>query len=374
MGVADRPLRITFVLPFAALSGGVRVIATYAKVLTDQGHEVFVVSAARSKRGRLRKLWRRLVGRPVKYKQHSPLFAPLGARHIFYDPDRPFDPDVVPDGDAVFATWWRTADMVAALPPAKGAKFYLLQDYEAFSFQPVDQVAASYQLPMHKIAVSSYIRDAIVARHGPTEIEVINNAVDLDQFAAPPREKSDALVVGFLYNTHPRKRMDVVIEAIKQARARYPDLQCIAFGGLPPSPKQPLPDWVRFHQAPAQDQIPQLYQACDLWLFPSEHEGFGLPLLEAMASRTPVLASPAGAAPDLIDEQNGTLLPAGADAQVFCNHILRFAAMDPAEWQRYSQAAFQTAQHNDWLRSANRLAKAIRRAAPDRQEAAGNTV
>lgn len=358
----DKPLRITFVLPFAALSGGVRVIATYARVLSEMGHEVHVVSAARSRRRELRNLWYRLTGRKykAKYKQHSPLFAPLGDRHIFYNPDRPFDPAVVPDGDAVFATWWRTTDKVMALPAAKGRKFYMLQDYEAFAFQPVDEVAATYQLPMHKIAVSGYIRDEIIARHGPLEIEVVNNAVDLGQFAAPPRQKSSGLTVGFLYNTHPRKRIDIAIEALKRARAQYPDLKVIVFGGLPPSIKVPLPDWFQFHQAPPQDKIPKLYQACDLWLFPSEHEGFGLPLLEAMASRTPVLATPAGGAPDLIDGKNGILLPAGSDAQVFCDHILKFAEMTPEAWQGYSDAAYATAQDNDWSSSAQRLVDTIR--------------
>lgn len=367
----DKPLRITFVLPFAALSGGVRVIATYARVLSELGHEVHVVSAARSRRRELRNLWYRLTGRKykAKYKQHSPLFSSLGNRHIFYNPDRPFDPTVVPDSDAVFATWWRTADKVMALPAAKGKKFYMLQDYEAFAFQPVDEVAATYQLPMHKIAVSGYIRDEIVARHGPLEIEVINNAVDLEQFAAPPREKSTGLTVGFLYNTHPRKRIDIAIEALERARAQYPELKAIVFGGLPPSIKVPLPDWVRFHQAPSQDQIPKLYQACDLWLFPSEHEGFGLPLLEAMASRTPVLATPAGGAPDLVDGKNGVLLPAGSDAQVFCDYILKFAAMTPETWQGYSQSAFDTAQQNDWSSSAQRLVDTIRRSLQNGTEA-----
>ena len=37
-------MKITFVLAFAGLAGGVRVIATYAKMLADLGHEVTVVS------------------------------------------------------------------------------------------------------------------------------------------------------------------------------------------------------------------------------------------------------------------------------------------------------------------------------------------
>jgi glycosyltransferase involved in cell wall biosynthesis len=365
-------MRITFILPFAALAGGVRVIATYARVLSEQGHDVYVLSAARSKRGRVRKMWLRMTGRKhkIKVKKDSPLLKTLGTRHILYDPDRPFDPNVVPDSDAVFATWWQTADMVAALPAAKGQKFYMLQDYEAFEFQPVDEVTATYRLPMHKIAVSSYIRDEITAKHGPMQIDVVNNAVDFGQFSSAPRTKPRNMTVGFLYNTHPRKQIGLAIDAVNLARQKFPDLRVIAFGGFAPSPDVPLPDGTDYHQAPDQNDIPKLYQSCDLWLLTSEKEGFGLPILEAMASRTPVLATPAGAAPDLIDGTNGVLMPEGAGPEEFCAQILAFADMKDDQWQTYSDAAYRTAQRNDWPTAARRLVETIT-SATDHDEETG---
>ena len=78
-----------------------------------------------------------------------------------------------------------------------------------------------------------------------------------------------------------------------------------------------------------------------------------------LLSRTPVLATPAGAAPDLIDGTNGVLLPAGSDADAFCSEILSFARMKNDRWQRYSDAAYQTAQCNDWHEAARTLTTTI---------------
>ena len=49
---------------------------------------------------------------------------------------------------------------------------------------------------------------------------------------------------------------------------------------------------------PAED-IPSLYQEAEAFVFPSFYEGFGLPLLEAMACECPVIASQAGSLPEV---------------------------------------------------------------------------
>jgi glycosyltransferase involved in cell wall biosynthesis len=64
-----------------------------------------------------------------------------------------------------------------------------------------------------------------------------------------------------------------------------------------------------FHR-PAQNELRSHYAACDAWLFGSRLECFGLPMLEAMACRTPVIAVPVGAAPDLLATGAGELVPA----------------------------------------------------------------
>ncbi|MEM8729299.1 MAG: glycosyltransferase family 4 protein [Pseudomonadota bacterium] len=356
-------MRITFILPFASLSGGIRVVATYAHELTEAGHEVHVISRPlRVKTSRLRTLLNAMVwfSRPTRERRATPLLDFLGDRHRVLDRFRPVQAADVPDSDAVIATWWETARSVAGFPASKGKKFYLLQDYEIFENLPAKDVVESYQLPLNKIAVSGYIRNCIAQNHGVGNITIIPNAVDTRQFDAPIRRRTDPLTVGFLYHAHPRKRAGLALQAVIAARRLVPDLRVHAFGrGMPPEDFG-LPDWINYRKSPPQEEIPKLYASCDVWLFTSHSEGFGLPLLEAMACRTPVLATRAGAAEDLIDGVNGRLLD--ADPVAFADAIAQIAAMEQAEWRALSDAAHETAHSYTWTDAARRLVEEIRNA------------
>lgn len=356
-------MRITFVLPIASLDGGIRVVATYARVLHERGHELTVVSQPVKAEPGWKSTIKAILGRPRKPEvRATPLLDFLGPRHRILERRRPVTAGDVPDADVVVATWWQTAEWVAELPAVKGRKFYLLQGYEVFPHLPVERVVATYQLPLRKIAVSNYIRHAIATHHGATDIEVVSNAVDLEQFDAPQRRRNADFTAGFLYTTKKVKNIVLAIEAIRLARERLPGLRALAFGAIPPAAELPLPAWVGYRQAPPQEEIPRIYASCDAWLFTSEKEGFGLPILEAMACRTPVLATRAGAAPDLIDGSNGTLLP--ASAPVFADEILRFASMPAETWQELSEGARRTATAHSWEASTERLLAILSRREP----------
>jgi glycosyltransferase involved in cell wall biosynthesis len=353
-GADDIGMKITFILPSAASAGGTRVVATYARLLHERGHDIHVISRAYTPPKGLKPFVRSLLRRKI-YKKPTPtsLLDFLGSKHRILKGGRPLEAKDIPDADVVVATWWATAESVASLPPKKGRQFYLLQDYEVFPYLPVEQVIATYHLPLTKIAVSRYIKKEIENNHGIENIHVIPNAVDHGQFNAPVRDRNTNFTVGFLYTTTPRKNIALAIEIISLAKACLPSLQVKVFGTRPPEASLPLPSWVEYYVAPSQKEIPGIYAACDVWLFTSEKEGFGLPILESMACRTPVLATHAGAAPDLIDGTNGTLLP--ASAQAFANEIMRFAKMANSEWKGFSDMAYKTATSYSWEDATDRL-------------------
>jgi glycosyltransferase involved in cell wall biosynthesis len=118
----------------------------------------------------------------------------------------------------------------------------------------------------------------------------------------------------FVGNLEPRKNLSRLIEAFGRLRARRPavaggsqPLQLVLAGtrgwlyssifatvatqGAPP-------DIVFTGYVPARD-LPALYAGAECFVFPSLYEGFGLPVLEAMAAGTPVVASRVGAIPEV---------------------------------------------------------------------------
>ncbi|MEM9524001.1 MAG: glycosyltransferase family 4 protein [Pseudomonadota bacterium] len=364
-------MRITFVTPFFSHKGGIRVVASYARHLAARGHQVTVVSTPQARPGPVGQMKARLLGRklpPPPEIARSRLLDDTPVRRIEIEARRPVTDSDVPDGDVVIATWWETAEWVAALSPSKGRKAYLIQDYEMFRPEDRARVAATYATPLQKIAVSGWIADQIATHHGIDDVSVLANAVDTGHFTAPKRAKTEPLTVGFLYTPVPRKNIALASAALELARTAIPGLKAEIFGARSPDQDCPVPDWARFHLSPPEAAIPGIYAACDLWLFTSHHEGFGLPLLEAMACRTPVLATAAGAAPDLIDGRNGRIL--APEAEAFAAAMADFAAMPDRDWQTWSEAALQTGQRLGWETQTDALetllSAASHNAAPDR--------
>ena len=60
-----------------------------------------------------------------------------------------------------------------------------------------------------------------------------------------------------------------------------------------------LKEWIIFPGFINQADLPALYQAAEVFCFPSLYEGFGLPILEAMASKTPVLCAKSSCFPEI---------------------------------------------------------------------------
>jgi len=66
----------------------------------------------------------------------------------------------------------------------------------------------------------------------------------------------------------------------------------------------------------ADNDLPMLYNGAELFVFPSLYEGFGLPVLEAMACGTPVICSSTSSLPEIVGDAALTLDPLNRDAWV----------------------------------------------------------
>jgi glycosyltransferase involved in cell wall biosynthesis len=367
-------MRITFVVVVADLSGGFRVVATYAERLRQRGHEVLVMSCARRKptlKDRLRALIKR---RPVRL---TPENAPTHlddtqVAHKKLEARRPPTADDLPDADVIIATWWETAEWVWALPASKGVKVHFMQDYEVWGNSPVHRVDATCVLPMPKVTPARWVKDLLEKEFGQTAVTCVPNAVDLAKFTAPPRGKQTVPTVGFTYTAFRNKGTDITIEAIRLARQQRPELRVVAFGATKPLPELPLPSNTAYHPRAPEQKLKELYGQCDAWLFGTRKEGFGLPILEAMACRTPVIGTPAGAAPELLEPGGGMMIPMEAP-RAMADAILKVCSMHATEWRAMSDAAHATATRYTWDDATDQFEAALVRAVEAAGAAGGAT-
>ncbi len=109
----------------------------------------------------------------------------------------------------------------------------------------------------------------------------------------------------------------------------------------------------------------EIYSKCDAWLFGSRSEGFGLPILEAMACRTPVIGTPTGAALDLLPKGGG-LVVKPEDPEDMARAIEHICHLSEHNWQRMSNAAYSTAINYTW-NDATTLFEAALQTALDRK-------
>jgi glycosyltransferase involved in cell wall biosynthesis len=343
-------MRITFVMAAADLSGGNRVISIYAQKLAALGHQVTVVSRPMRPVTLKDQLLAWLRDKPIpRNRKHWPShFDGLkGATHRRITNYRPIVADDLPDADVVIATWWETAEWVTALPPSKGRKAYFIQHYEAHPGQDGSRVDATWKLPLHKIIIAQWLVQIARERFGDTDVSYVPNAVDLEQFNAPPRGKQPVPTVGVMYSMINFKGCDVSLKAYELAKEKLPELKLVAFGNRTVTTQLPLPPGTDYTMQPKQDQIREIYARCDVWILASRSEGFGLPILEAMACRTPVIATPTGAAPELTAPGGGVLVPM-EDPRSMAAEIVRIVTLPEPQWRTISDLAHSTATRYTW--------------------------
>jgi glycosyltransferase involved in cell wall biosynthesis len=108
--------------------------------------------------------------------------------------------------------------------------------------------------------------------------------------------------------------------------------------------------WARFAGYLRDDELPGLYAAARVFAYPSLYEGFGIPPLEAMACGTPVVASTAGALPEVLADAALLVDPYDEDALA---EAIRAAADDAGGLrrrglQRAARFTWQTAAEETW--------------------------
>jgi glycosyltransferase involved in cell wall biosynthesis len=350
-------VRVTFVLPFTSLTGGVKIVLEHANWFVDHGHQVTIVYPLLPYRfGEGVASWR------ATWEQLRGLAANLAKRNrIKWFPSRatlrgvPAIKDrFLPDADAVIATAWPTAYSVAALAASKGEKFYFVQHYEAWR-GPKKLVDESYRLPLKVVVVSTWLERLMREQFGATVVGKVINGVDPAVFYNDNKRFNEPRRVLLPYSRPPWKGTADGLAAVALARRTHPELQLVMYG-LERGPD--IPKDAEFHLRPMGERLRQLYCSCDIFLFPSRTEGFGLPPLEAMACKCAVVATRVGGIPDYTVEGETVLTAPPGDVEGLAGHLVRLLE-DPPLLEKLSLASCNYLAQFSQEQSSARLARTL---------------
>jgi glycosyltransferase involved in cell wall biosynthesis len=112
-----------------------------------------------------------------------------------------------------------------------------------------------------------------------------------------------------------------------------------------------ISDKVHFTGYVEQPDLPVIYNLADVFVYPSVYEGFGLPVLEAMACGTPVITSNVSSLPEIVGDAGVLLAP--NDTQALGRSMLELIN-DPIQRQRLSIMGQERAAAFSWKRTAEK--------------------
>jgi GT2 family glycosyltransferase/glycosyltransferase involved in cell wall biosynthesis len=323
----DGRLRIIYVTEDTGVGGGHRVVFQHLNGLAARGHHC--------------ELWS-LDGEPDwfdldvpvrEFEDYEALAAALAGE------------------DAIkVATWWATAKYVWQASARRGIPAYFVQDLEtSYYADDVDtqaRVLASYRPEFHVFTTSEWVDERL--RELGVEVEArIAPGLDLDRFFPLDRTRSERALLA-LGRSNPLKDFPLTADAYR----RLPDPKpALWLYGIEPELGEPL--GATYHVRPSDSEVNELLNTAGVFVQTSRHEGFCLPVLEAMSTGLPVVCTDAHGNRDFCRDGENCLMPDPNPAAV-ATAIQRLLD-DDALRARLAEGGLRTAREYDWSRKLDDL-------------------
>lgn len=228
------------------------------------------------------------------------------------------------------------------------------------------------------IAISESTRqDVIRYLHvAPERVDVIHCGVapsfrplpssEVERFRRE-HQLSDPFIL-FVGTLEPRKNVDVLLRAYAHWRARDPRAPRLVIVGAKgwyfetifrTVASLGLGDSVSFPGYISAEDLPLWYNAAGLFVYPSLFEGFGLPVLEAMACGTPVICSNASSLPEVADDAAILVAP---DDEIGLAEAMRTVWESAALRHNMTERGLARARERTWTRVATQTVQTYQRA------------
>ena len=246
------------------------------------------------------------------------------------------------------------------------ATFHVARD-SYFGYLYAKPLLKRFMRKVHgRIAVSPAARE-FVDQYFPGDYKIIPNGVDVEKFGDRTLDlpelrdgKTNLLFVGRLEK---RKGLVYLLKALPHVKYHFPNIRLIVIGAFEPDQVEEYRDFVRelgltdvvFKGFVSEEQKIAYYQHADVFCSPAiGRESQGVILLEAMAARTPVIASAIDGHRTVIRHEHDGLLVPPADETGLAVGLCRLLA-DEALRKRLADAGFAKAQSYSWKKIARQV-------------------
>jgi phosphatidylinositol alpha-1,6-mannosyltransferase len=241
-----------------------------------------------------------------------------------------------------------------------------------YFFHPVNVLmdAVAGRFADRIVAVSDHTREQLrdLYRFDEEKLVTVPPGIDTERFRpveeVHPEVDPDRESILVLSRLDPRKGIDKAIRAFARLDRSQAELLIAGTGRLEESLKELAKELgvredVRFLGFVPDEELPALYSSVDLFVLPSEYEGFGIVFMEAMACGTPVIGTDVGGVPTAIDDgESGAIVPRDGIDEL----AERMDALlsDSSRYGAMVEGARGWAERHDWTEIASEVNGAYR--------------
>ena len=207
---------------------------------------------------------------------------------------------------------------------------------------------------------SGKIRDIVEARLGvsPEKIIQVPNAIDASWLRSSPPPSSGKRRFIFLGRYERRKGIEELHEVLRDWQ--WPEIEFVFIGPIPKEQQLNLP-WVEYRgsisdSAALQAELDQ----GDILICPSYAEGMPTVILEAMARGLAIIATDVGATRELVDDENGHLIPT-LTIEALQSALLAMRALSDQDLDAMKRASLRRVSNYSWEQVSLDTLQAIKR-------------
>jgi glycosyltransferase involved in cell wall biosynthesis len=221
----------------------------------------------------------------------------------------------------------------------------------------------SLKLPFSFVAVSSYVKQLILANNPTARVTIANPGVNLEIFRPKSESKeSNKKKVMVILRGYEYKGDKISLEVLKIVNKKIP-IHAIIVGNKDLVKKYSKTIGLNFSYTVFSniddEKLSRLYSSSDAFLYTSYAEGFGLPPLEAMACGTPVVMTDNRGSRDYAVNGFNALISQPGDVKSLTDNLLKVLQDDRLR-ERLIENGLETAKKFTWTKTVENFEKALK--------------